>query len=70
MGWRVLTCNRGEGLFQLLEVWAENRLLIEVMTPEMTETLFECYEPAFIAEAMQTTLPPKPVAASNLTLIG
>ena len=70
MGWRVLTCNRGEGLFQLLEVWAENRLLIEVMTPEMTERYLNVMNPQFIAEAMQTTLPPKPVAASNLTLIG
>jgi len=69
-GWRVLTCNRAEGLFQLLEVWAENRLMIEVMTPEMTERYLEVLQPQFLAEAMQMPLPPKPVVANNLTLIG
>jgi hypothetical protein len=68
--WRVLTCNRGEGLFQLLEVWAENRLMIEVMTPEMTERYVNVMNPQFIADAMQITLPPKPFVANNLTLIG
>ncbi len=33
-GWRVLVCNRGEGLFQLIEVWVENTFMLEVMTPE------------------------------------
>ncbi len=26
-GWRVLVCNRGEGLFQLVEVWIENTFM-------------------------------------------
>jgi hypothetical protein len=67
-GWRVLTCNRGEGLFQLLEVWAENRLMIEVMTPEMTERYLKVVNPQFIAAAMQMPLPKSAVA--NLNLIG
>ncbi len=69
-GWRVLTCNRGEGLFQLLEVWAENRLMIEVMTPEMTARYLEVAQPQFFAEAMNSMLPPKPSAANNMNLIG
>ena len=67
--WRVLTCNRAEGLFQLLEVWAENRLMIEVMTPEMTARYKEVMQPHFIAQAMQM-MPPPDVTANNLNLIG
>lgn len=70
MGWRVLTCNRAGGLFQLLEVWAENRLMIEVMTPEMTERYLEVVQPQLIAEMMQITLPPKPAVTNDLNLIG
>ena len=69
-GWRVLTCNRGEGLFQLLEVWAENRLMIEVMTPEMTARYLEIMQPSFIEQIMGMPLPPKPVVPANLDLIG
>lgn len=69
-GWRVLTCNRGEGLFQLLEVWAENRLMIEVMTPEMTTRYLEVMQPQFVAQAMNSMLPPKSSVANNLNLIG
>lgn len=67
--WRVLTCNRGEGLFQLLEVWAENRLMIEVMTPEMTNRYLEVMQPHFIAQAM-SPVPPRAAAPENLSLIG
>lgn len=70
MGWRVLTCNRGEGLFQLIEVWAENRLMIEVMTPEMTARYLEVVNPQFIAEVMQLPIPLKTAATDNLNLIG
>jgi hypothetical protein len=69
-GWRVLTCNRGEGLFQLIEVWAENRLMIEVMTPEMTERYLEVMQPSFISQIMGTPLPSKTVITNNLSLIG
>lgn len=50
-GWRVLTCNRGEGLFQLIEVWIENRFMLEVMTPEQTARYVEITDPVFIARA-------------------
>lgn len=34
-GWRALRCNRGP--FEVIEVWLENRILIEVLTPEMQQ---------------------------------
>lgn len=68
--WRVLTCNRAEGLFQLIEVWAEDRLLIEVMTPEMTARYVEVMQPHFIAQAMQHIHLPQAFAPENLNLIG
>lgn len=69
-GWRTLTCNRGEGMFQLIEIWAENRLMIEVFTPETAEQYRRVLNPQFIADAMQMPLPPKPPANENLNLIG
>lgn len=35
-GWRTVTCSRG-GLFEVIEVWLENRTMIEVLTPEMSD---------------------------------
>ncbi len=32
-GWRVLHCNRGQ--FEVIEFWIENRLMIELLTPEI-----------------------------------
>ncbi len=69
-GWRCLVANRGGGLFQLLEVWAENRFMLEVMTPEMTEQYVALMKPQNWADFLQMPLPSKSVAASNLSLIG
>lgn len=33
-GWRTLVWNRDKGLFQLVELWIEDRFMLEVMTPE------------------------------------
>jgi hypothetical protein len=49
-GWRVLVCNRGEGLFQLVEVWVENKLLLEVMTEEQTARYREITSPEFMRQ--------------------
>lgn len=74
--WRVLVCNRGEGLFQLVEVWVENTFMLEVMTPEQTERYVEITDPAFIARAFSESFqntPPAPAPArlpENLNLIG
>jgi hypothetical protein len=55
-GWRVLVCNRGEGLFQLVEVWIENTFMLEVMTPEQTRRYVEITDPKFMSVAFEETL--------------
>ena len=73
-GWRVLVCNRGEGLFQLVEVWVENTFMLEVMTPEQTARYIEVTDPAFIAKAFsgafEAHIAANPQAGENLNLIG
>jgi hypothetical protein len=56
-GWRTLVCNRGEGLFQLVEVWIENRFMLEVMTPEQTQRYIEVTSQEFIAKSFAERLP-------------
>ncbi len=56
-GWRVLTCNRGEGLFQLVELWIEDRFMLEVMTPEQTARYVEITQPEFLSQAFQMPMP-------------
>ena len=71
-GWRVLVCNRGGGLFQLVEVWIENTFMFEVMTPEQTKRYIEITDPEFIAAAFSEPLPMPPVGivVENLNVIG
>lgn len=58
-GWRCFTANRGGGLFQLIEFWVENRFMIEVNTPEMTEVYQKTVTPENWAAFLQMPLPPK-----------
>ena len=75
-GWRTLVCNRGEGLFQLIELWVENTFMLEVMTPEMTERYVEITQPEFVKQAfegLENVFPPVPsvsVPSAELNLIG
>lgn len=69
-GWRTLVCNRGEGLFQLVEVWVENQFMLEVMTPEQTARYVEITRPEFFAEMLGITFSPNAPQAENLNLIG
>jgi hypothetical protein len=74
-GWRVLVCNRGEGLFQLVEFWIEDTFMLEVMTPEQTARYVEITDPKFIAaafeRAFENTGPKTPVnIPAELNLIG
>jgi hypothetical protein len=74
-GWRVLVCNRGGGLFQLVEIWVENTLMLEVMTPEQTARYIEITDPKFMdaafAETFQQTHPANDrVLPRDLSLIG
>jgi len=50
-GWRVMVANRGEGLFQLIELWVENTFMLEVMTPAQTERYIEITSPEFMERA-------------------
>ncbi|REJ77377.1 MAG: hypothetical protein DWQ47_13400 [Acidobacteria bacterium] len=58
-GWRCFIANRGEGLFQLVEFWVEDRFLIEVMTPEMTERYIQVMQPEGYAAWVGVELPKK-----------
>ena len=69
-GWRTLTCNRDKGFFQLIEIWVENRFMLEVMTPEMTERYLEITDPVFLANAFSGTVPPQIPVTGNLNLVG
>ena len=69
-GWRVVTCNRDRGLFQLIEVWIEDRFLLEVMTPEQTKRYLEITDPAFLAQAFGAPIPPTETVTEQLNLIG
>ncbi|HUR99286.1 MAG TPA: hypothetical protein VMZ26_14565 [Pyrinomonadaceae bacterium] len=72
-GWRVLVCNRGEGLFQLVEVWVENTFMLEVMTPEQTASYVEITNPEFMVKAFAGAFDAHVAAskaAENLNVIG
>lgn len=70
-GWRVVTCNRENGLFQLIEVWVENRFLVEFFTPEMTARYREIATPQNWARFLQIPFAPRvKTPANNLNLIG
>ena len=57
--WRCFTANRGRGLFQLIEVWVENRFMIEINTPEMAEVYRNMVTPENWAAFLNMPLPPK-----------
>jgi len=69
-GWRVLTCNRGEGLFQLIELWIEDRFMLEVMTPEQTARYVEIFSPESIAALQAQFLSAVPTPTADLNLVG
>lgn len=69
-GWRCFTANRENGLFQLIELWIEDRFLLEVNTPEMTEIYVKIAQPQGWANFLQIPFEPKPQAPNNMNLIG
>ena len=56
-GWRCFVANRGGGMFQLIEFWIENRFMLEVMAPEMTERYVELIKPQNWADFLGIGLP-------------
>ena len=67
--WRTLVCNRGQGLFQLVELWVEDRFMLEVMTPEQTERYVEITDPEFMKQAFVEALPKAPPPSSRVVNI-
>jgi len=59
-GWRNLVCNRDKGLFQLVEVWVDNRFMLEIMTEKQTARYREITDPNFIMTAFADILAQKP----------
>jgi len=55
-GWRNLVCNRDRGLFQLVEVWVDDRFMLEIMTEEQTARYREITDPNFIMTAFADVL--------------
>jgi hypothetical protein len=47
--WHVLPCNR-DGLFDVVEFWLENRLMLELLTPAMTIKYMDCFSPEHLSE--------------------
>ncbi|MFT3744753.1 MAG: hypothetical protein QM785_10745 [Pyrinomonadaceae bacterium] len=58
-GWRCFTANRGGGIFQLIEFWIEDRFMLEVNTPAMTEVYQQIATPENWAAFLEAPLPPK-----------
>ncbi|MCW5959627.1 MAG: hypothetical protein KIS76_05645 [Pyrinomonadaceae bacterium] len=58
-GWRALKANRGAGTFQLIEIWIENRFMLEVMTPAMTEVYQNLMNSKTYAEWLNIPVPAK-----------
>lgn len=44
LGWRAVYCDRG-GVFDLVELWVDNRFLVEVLPPEGTARYHTFYTP-------------------------
>lgn len=64
-GWRCITANRDNGLFQLIEVWIENRFMLEVMTAEMTDAYRKLLAPENWASLLESLGAPAQAASAN-----
>ena len=48
-GWRVFPANR-DGIFDVIEFWVENRLMLELLTPTMTQKYLDAFSPQQLKE--------------------
>lgn len=55
-GWRAVRCNR-EGIFEVMEFWIENAVMLELLTPEMTRQYTDATEPQKLAEFFASAEP-------------
>ncbi len=59
-GWKVLYCNR-QGFFDIIELWVENRLLIELLTPQMAQRYVTFMQPENLKQIL-ANMPVPPAA--------
>jgi hypothetical protein len=50
-GWRVLLCNR-DGLFDVVEFWVENQLMLELLTPAIVHKYLNAMNPQNLEKLM------------------
>lgn len=51
-GWRVAPANR-DGLFDVIEFWVENRLMLELLTPQIAPTYLQAFSPQALKALVQ-----------------
>ena len=51
-GWQVSLCNR-DGFFDVVEFWVENRLMLELLTPQMAAAYLQLFHPDQIETNLQ-----------------
>ena len=55
-GWRAVACDRG-GVFDLVELWIDNRFMIEVLPPSGAARYAEFYRPEVAGRMFGASLP-------------
>ncbi|XGV99107.1 MAG: hypothetical protein ACAF41_09235 [Leptolyngbya sp. BL-A-14] len=58
-GWKLLYCNR-QGFFDIIELWVENRLLIELLTPQIAQRYIAFMQPENLKQILASA--PSPTA--------
>ena len=51
-GWRVLPCSR-DGLFDVIEFWVENQLMLELLTPAIAHKYLNAMHPKNLNKLME-----------------
>ncbi len=54
-GWRAVRCNRDD-LFEVIEFWVENRMMIELLTPELAPRYLALMHPANLQQNLEKFL--------------
>jgi len=54
-GWRAVRCNRDD-LFEVIEFWVENRMMIELLTPELAPRYVALMQPDNLKANMEAFL--------------
>lgn len=61
--WRMVTAQRGDDDFDVIEFWVENQLLIELLPPEMVNQYLTFMEPRSLLATAQAIISANAVAA-------